>query len=250
MKAQLKYAFIDGINYRFIVFGIIAIINTVFIILGSLSLLPLAALITSVSLGGVFIAVMLAVNIIGDISIIRRMFSAPGAYLYALTPAPRWKTLLAGIAVMTLLDFFTMAVSIIQVVSLSFNFTGIRGIFTAAHIWDSYGNYFIWAFLLLISSYLLHLLIIIFSITSYKTIFFKKPASTLLALVTGFLCFYLVSLMRLLLAPLASVSNFGLIFTLNLNNSTGVIAFFVLTLLQVLFLFILTSKLMEKRMNI
>ena len=250
MKAQFKYAFINSFKDRYIVFILLCLVNTVFIILGTLGLLPLAALITSVSLGGVFIAVMLVVNIVGDISIMRRMFSAPGAYLYALTPAPRWKSLFAEISVMTIFDFITMAVAIAQVVWLSLNLTGITGIFSMLNIWDSFGNYFIWRFLLLFVGYLLYVLIIIFSITAYKTILYKKPASLFLALVTGFVINYLASLMRFLLAPFAEISNFGLFFILNLNNDTGVSAYFLLTFLQVILLFIVTSKLMEKRINI
>ena len=125
MKAQFKYAFFAGLHIRGIVFAVIMVMNLAFIIPGLIGVLPQAALITGVSLSGVAIAVMMAVNIVGGISIMRRMYSAPIAYLHALTPGPRWKMLLASVITMIAMDIITMAAAIFCVVLASFNLAGV-----------------------------------------------------------------------------------------------------------------------------
>jgi len=58
MKVQFKYAIRAGLYARGPVFAVIFIMELIFIVLGSLGILPLAAQITAVSLGGTAIAVM------------------------------------------------------------------------------------------------------------------------------------------------------------------------------------------------
>jgi hypothetical protein len=64
MKAQFKYAFITGLPFRGAAFAFIFVMDAVFIALGSLGLLPFAAKVTAVSLGGVAIAAMMVFDII------------------------------------------------------------------------------------------------------------------------------------------------------------------------------------------
>ena len=252
MKAQFKYAFLAGFNFRGPVFAVIFIMNTVFLILGSLGLLPFAAHVTAVSLGGVAIAVMLVVNIVGDIAIVRRMFSVPEAYLHVLTPAPRWKIMLASIITMTLMDIFTMAFVIIMQVSLSFNLAGnnVRQIF-----WSYMGQnlsdmiFIIWLFLLLIAGYLLVLMVILFCVTAKKSIFYKIPASGFLTFLLACACFYVVNLLTLFLAPFGEVQRFLFMIIIGLDI-TAIPMLALLTLLEAGALFVLTSKLMERKINL
>jgi len=113
MKAQLKYAFRSGLSVRGPVFAVIFAMEFVFILLGSMALLPLSAKFVAVSLGGIAIAVMLAVNIYSDVNIFNRIFSPPEASLHALTPAPRRIVLLAGVIAAGALDIFTMTIVIL-----------------------------------------------------------------------------------------------------------------------------------------
>ena len=112
MKAQFKYVLRTGLLLRGGVFAIIFVMDLVFITLGSLGLLPFAAQITAVSLGGLAIAAMMAANIVCDVSIAGCMFSTPEAYMYALAPSPRWKLLLSSVIVMAAMDIITMAIVI------------------------------------------------------------------------------------------------------------------------------------------
>jgi hypothetical protein len=252
MKAQFKYTFKTGLSFRGAAFAFIFVMDAVFIALGSLGLLPLAAKITAVSLGGVAISVMLVFDIISDIAIIRRMFSAPEVYLYALTPSPRWKILLASVIVAAILDIATMAIAITAEVWLSFILVG-KEIWRTA--WEyisansSYFLYALWYVLLLVAGYLLLMMIILFCITAKKSIFFKLPVSGLLSFLLACACCYVISLLQLVLIPFGGVERYGLLIILNLGNN-GLPFYALLILLEAAALFVTTSKLMERKINL
>jgi len=252
MKAQFKYAFKTGLDFRGAAFAVILVMDAVFIALGSFGLLPFAAEVTAVSLGGVAIAVMLVFDIISDVAIIRRMFSAPEAYLFALTPAPRREILLASVVVTAILDIVTMAVVITAEVWLSFILAG-------KEIWQSVWNAIssnssaflqgLWYAPLLVAYYLLLMMVILFCITAKKSILFKIPASGLLAFILACTCFYVISLLQFVLLPFGTIERYGLLIILNLGNNT--LPFYaLLTLLEAAALFVTTSKLMERKINL
>jgi len=253
VKAQFKYAFLNGIYIRGPVFAVIFVMNTVFIALGSAGLLPVAARITAVSLGGVAIAVMMAANFIGDINISRRIFAAPGAYLQMLTPAPRWKTLFASIAVMAVMDIVSMAFVIASQVFLALNLAGgeIQSIVVNA-LRDNpdYLIYGLFGALLIITAYLLVLSIILFAVTAQKSFLYKLPASGFLAFLLAWACVYAVSLSQLVLAPFGSVWRYGIFIIITLGSNVMFMAYILLLLLEAITLFIITSNLLEKRINL
>jgi hypothetical protein len=252
MKAQFKYAFRSGLTFRGSAFAFIFIMDAVFITFGSLGLLPFAAQVTAVSLGGVAISVMLVFNIIGDIAVIRRMFSVPEAYLYALTPVPRRKILLASVIVTALLDIVTMAVVITAEVWLSLILAGEEiwhNVLDFINMHSSEFMYGFWYAALLVAGYLLLMMVIIFCITVKMSILYKIPASGLLAFLLGCICFYIVSLLQLVLIPFGVIDRYGLFILLVLGNNA--LPFYaLLTLLEAAALFVITSKLMERRINL
>ncbi|MCL2244077.1 MAG: hypothetical protein FWC03_06370 [Treponema sp.] len=255
MKAQFKYAFLAGLYFRGYAFAVIFIMNTVFILLGSIGVLPFAASVTAVSLGGVAIAIMLAANIGGDIAIARRMFSAPIAYLHALTPVPRWKTLLAGIIAMAVMDIITMTYVIVTEVWLSFNLAG-------GGYWQTVWNYLgtldssllmtlvLWIPLAALAYYLLTIMIIMFSVTARKSFLCNLPASGLLAFLLACACFYVISLLQLVLAPFSDVQRYLFFIIITPGSNVALPLLVILTLLETTGIFILTSKLIERKINL
>jgi len=252
MKAQFKYAFKTGLSSRGAAFAVILVIDTVFIALGSHGLLPLPALVTAVLLGRVTITVMLVFNIIGDIAILRRLFSVPEAYLYALTPSPRRVILLASVFAAAILDIVTMAVVIAAEKWLSLMLTG-------GQIWQYLWNYIrtnsselpyrFWYMALLAAGYLLVMMIILFYLTVKNSILYKFPASKLLAFLLACACFYVVTLLQLVLVPFGTVDRYGLMIILNLGKNA--LPFYVLLiLLEASGLFVINSKLMERKINL
>lgn len=253
MKAQFKYAFLSGLYVRGAAFAVILIMDVIFITLGSLGMLPLAAHITAVSLGGAAVAVMLAANIGGDVMISRRMFSAPEAYLYALTPVPRARMLFASVIAMAAMDIFTMAFVITAEVILSFNLVGgeiwqtVRNFLNENPLYLSYGLSYI---LTLISGYFLMMMIILFSVTMKHSLLYKMKASGFLSLLTAFGCIYIASLSQLLLTPFSDIQRQGLMIIVSPGNTAGIIMLTLLILLEAAGLFFLTSKLMERKINL
>jgi hypothetical protein len=252
MKAQFKYAFKTEIAVRGAAFAVIFVMDAVFITLGSLGLLPIGAWVTALSLGGVAIAVMLVFDIIGDIAIIRRMFSVPEAYLYALTPSPRWKTLLASVVVSAVLDIVTMTVVITAEAWLTLVQEGEK-------IWRYVRDYVsadgsafsnrLWSVALLAAGYLLFLTLILFCITVKKSVLFRIPASGFLAFLLACVCLCVISLLQLVLIPFGDVERYGLLIILNLQKNA--LPFYVLlTLLEAAALFTATSIFMERKINL
>ena len=254
MKAQFKYTFLEGYYARRGVFAVIFLMNLVFMILGSLGLLPVAAKITAVALSGTAIGVMSIVNVISNVGIIRRMFAAPRAYLYALTPAPRRKTLFASVISMLAMDIATTAVAIAGVIYLSLL---LAGSFIGGGFWEmvrsNIGLTEILTILaysaLLIAAYLLVTMIIVFIVTMRKSVFYQKHAGGILTALAAVGTVYVVTLTNILLAPFGTVSRWGIHFTITLGG-TGQIMYVLLTFIQAAALFVITSKLMERKINI
>ena len=255
MKAQCKYSFRAGLPVRGAAFGVIVVMELLFGLF-STTVTPWEALkITAVSLGGTAIAVMMAMNIIGDVAIARRLFTSPDAYLHALTPAPRWKTLLSSLIAMTVMDFVTMAVVIMGEVWLSFILAGssfsaefgsvLTKIFSdGSSVWTV-----VWGFLSLLLGYLLIMLIILFGVTAKKSFLYKLPAAGLLTFLLICGCVYAISLLTLLLTPFGSLEQHGLFFILTLGR-TSALPFALLTLLETAGLFCLTARLLERKVNL
>ena len=250
----LKYAFLDGLYIRGIAFAVISVMNLVFLFFASFENQHFAALVTFVSLSGTAIAVMIVFNIIGDIVMVRQIFSAPRAYLYALSPVKRWKNLLARISAMMIMDMTSMVLVIIPVVILSLRLAGLNlndQIFSLA-----YRQYFpgmidtITGILFFLGGYLQIVSVILFCITIYKSLLFNVRASGLLAFLCAYACFYLFNLMQVILIPFGSFYNQGLFLFIFLSNNGSHFMYILLLFLQSAGLLFLASKLMEKRINI
>jgi len=252
MKAQFRYAALAGLRVRGPVFVAIFIFQLVSIVLGTLGAFPFAAHVTAVSISGTAIAVMMAVNIVGDVSISRRMFAAPGAYLHALTPAPRRKTLLASVVTMMVMDIVSMATVIIGEVWLSFNLAGenVGAIFReAVRANASEVLYWLICIGMLVAGYLLVMMIIMFCISVRRSVLYSRRAGGLLTAVLAIGVSYVFSLSTFLVAPFGSVSRYGMFFTISLGRA-GLGMYVLLMLIEASALFVVTSKLMERKMNI
>ena len=255
MKAQFKYSFLNGVHARIYVFAVIFLMHLVFLVFAAFGALPLPAQITAVSLSGTAIAVMAIVNVISDVSIIRQMFGVPKAYLYALTPVPRKKALLANVIAMLVMDVVTMAVSIFGVTLLSLNLASNY----QDDLWmymregmQTYSAeilYAFWFIALGIASYLLVMTFIIFCVTLKRSVFYQKSFGRALTVLLSLGVLYIFNLSQFALAPFSNITRWGMFFTLWIGGG-GIIAWVILLLIQAAALFVVTSKLMERKLNI
>ena len=264
MKALFKYAFLSGLYVRGPAFAVIFIIYALFILFGSLGLLPVLAHFAGVSLGGIAVAVMLAANIGGDISIARKMFAVPESYLHMLTPVPRGKILLTGVIAMAVMDILTMVFVIFAQAWLAINLAGnivingethdiqglLQGLWENINVNNTYLLYGIYLILFIIAFYFLVIMIILFCATIKKSLFYKIPASGLLSFLVACGCFYAANLLQLLLAPFSEVQRFGIFIIVSPGGGVALPLLILLTLIEAAGLFILTSKLLERKINL
>ncbi|MDR0292739.1 MAG: hypothetical protein LBH95_01120 [Oscillospiraceae bacterium] len=251
MKAQFKYTFRAELYLRGIVFAVISVMMLVFAVLGSLGFLPEAAQITAVSLAGIGIAVMFGANIASDVAMSKRLCATPDAYLHALTPAPRRKFLLASVLTMMILDIVTMAAVITGEVVLSFNLANVGNLWREfGYAVRDYAAEILYGVLFLMACYLLAAMIILFCVTAKKSIFYKMPASWLMTFLLACGCVYAVSLLPLIIAPFGTIERYRIFITITLDGWTGAWLYLLLTFLEAAGLFVLTSKLMERKMNL
>jgi len=252
VKAQFKYAFRAGLQARGIVFCITFPLFLVFVTLSYMGVLPFAAHVTAVSLGGMAVTAMIVANIIGDVSIARNMFSAPGAYLQALTPAPRRTTLFAGVITMTAMDIVTMATVITGEVLLAMNFSNANFLNVIGNAFQANAVDYLRGFQLLvffIASYLFLIITILLCVAVRKSWLYDKRAAGLLTALFAIGIAYVTSISPLLLVPFGVVNRLGLFITITLTQA-GSILYTLLVLIEAAALFALTSRLMERKLNL
>ena len=263
MKAHFKYIFRAELM-RLIVFAVILAVNLVFVVLSAFGVLPLAARIVAVSLSGSAISVMFIFNIIGDVSIINRLFSPRNAVIYALTPSPRKNRLIASIISMTIMDFVTMTVSILGVVFLGLN---LGSYWTGNSIsemlwWGSYSYYgfsyygffdvlssIILPFALLLGGYLYLITLIVFCKAVRKSVLYNKPAGGFLAFLVAVGILYITNIATFLIAPFGHISRFFTFFVIDVGR-LGIGMYTLLMFIIVAVMFVLTARLMERKINI
>jgi len=235
------------------VFAVVLVMNLAFIIPGLLGILPGAALITAVALSGTAIGVMAVFNIIGDVSIGNIIFSTSGAPFYALTPAPRRNTLLASVIAMFVMDFITMAISIAGVVILSINLGSFYSGLSLSQMMQDSGviglsNVLI-PFMVGVAFYLFVIMLIMFCRAFRKSVLYSRHAGGFLAFLAGVGIFYLSTVSVLLLAPFGTVTWFYGFITVTVGY-LGMGMYALLILIFAAVMFVLTSRLIERKMNI
>ena len=102
---------------------------------------------------------------------------------------------------------------------------------------------------MLVAGYFLIVTLIMFCVAAKKSIFFKMPASGVLAFLLTCVCIYVINLLLLILAPFGAVRRHGIFIIISLGRAALPVYALLIFLISA-GLFVLTSKLMEKRMNI
>jgi hypothetical protein len=228
-----------------------------FVLFASGGTLPWPAYVTFLAIGGCAIGAVSVTCVISDIIIIRRIFYAPDAYLYALAPVPGSKRLAANVIAMAVLDIIPLAAIITGQVYLALSFVDANLWRT---IWAVAGTgaasvasdvmFIIWSIITVIAAYLMVMMIILFCIAASKSFLYHMRASGLLAVLLGWGCFYVFSLLGLLLAPFGAVAWVGGMFFVITVTGGALPVYAALILLFTAVLFILTSKLTERKLNI
>jgi hypothetical protein len=105
---------------------------------------------------------------------------------------------------------------------------------------------------MLISGYLLLIIFIISCIIVRKSIFYQKRAGGLLTALVAIGAYYAYTLSHFALAPFGTITRYGwqgMFFEITPERA-GFIPVIVLTFIQAAILFLISSKLMERKLNI
>ncbi|MCL2070785.1 MAG: hypothetical protein FWH07_00935 [Oscillospiraceae bacterium] len=250
VSKQFKYALRHGAVLRYTTFGLVFAINLVFGLIALFRGLPTAAAITAVSLSGTGLAAVFIVNLITGIQNLNGVLDSPQGYTFALVPVKSSKILFARIAAVVVQDMLTLFLNIFGVVWLSLYLGGLTIKAAQDYITQIYLSEISQAFLLSFIYYLFIYMFAVFCNVLKNSIFFNKKLKTLLTIVSSAVLFWLLSLVDFVLVPFAVVDNYWFWhFNLTLYDTLGITIHIILVLAKTAGLFIVTSRLMDRRMN-
>ena len=245
---QFKYAFKHGATLRYTVFGIVFAINVVFGLLAYFGILGFAAAVTAVSLSGVGLGAVIIVNIIAGIINLNNVLCPPTAYANALVPVKSGKVLFARLVAIIAQDLITMVLCIFGVVWLSFYLAGITTNAVANIQVDVYTES-VTASLFGCAMYAYIYMFAVFCYVLNKSIFFNKKCRAIFTIGAGIATFWLISLLDFTLIPFATVDNWFIFYNITLHDALGTAIHGVVTAVKITILFVVTSRLMDRRMN-
>jgi hypothetical protein len=243
LKTQFKYALRYGAMPRYIIFGVVFLINLVFGTLAYFDLLPFAAAVTAVSLSGTGLGAVVIANIIISAANLKNVLA--DGYIYALAPVKSSKILFTRITAIAVQDIAMLTVNIFGVVWLSLYLSGLSFIMAEYSVAAETLNAVFFG-LLGLFYYAYIFMLITFCVIVKNSILFSNKAKVLLAILCGFAANWLLSLLDFALFPFADVYNWGLFFNLTIYAPTGTVMHAAVMLVKLIILFIASSKLMER----
>ncbi len=233
---------------RITAFLVMAAVNVFFIIWTALAPRSLALHIVAVSLSGCALCALFIFNILGDASIDRYMFKAPQGYSVNLVPVKSWKLLLSRTIAIVAQDVIGLALGIAGTTYLSLRLGGVGEIVAPYFDFEAvFGGV-----LFFIACYLLIVLAVAFARILSASVFYTMKGRSILSLLTTLAALYVLSFLDFLAAPFGYVQSFGTMFIINVDYglSAGAIAYLLAILAQCAVLFIVSSHLMERKINL
>ena len=229
-------------------FIVMAAVNVFFIVWTALVPWNLALYIVGVSLSGCALCALFIFQILGDASIDRYVFKAPQGYAVNLFPVNSWKLLLSRTIAIVAQDVIGLALGVAGTTYLSLQLGGVG---------ERVMRYFdfetiLCGVLLFIVMYTLVVLAVAFARILSSSVFYTMKGRGILSLLTTLLALYALSFLDFLAAPFGYVQSFGTMFIINVDYglSLGAIVYLLALLAQCAVLFIVSSRLMERKINL
>ncbi len=176
------------------------------------------------------------------------LFKAPQGYSVHLFPVKGWKLLLSRTIAIVAQDAVGLILSVSAVTYLALKLGGV-----GERVSEYVGaETYICGALLFIVAYLLIVLAAAFARTLSASVFFKLKGRGVLSLLVTIAALYALSFLNFLAAPFGFVQNYGSMFhiTVGAGLSAGMIAYMLANLLQCAALFLASSYLMERKINL
>lgn len=258
MSKQIYYEIRAQGHLRMIALaGTLALNVAMALIFGYADVLGTAGRILSVVFSGIMCMVALILSVVITNDSFRRLFNAPAAYAIHLTPVPGWKLLGSRLLVSIVQDLLILIVSVVGVVMQSLilantavDFSGLREIFMLHPEVVS----FIWRGVLVLALGILYLYVLTYFYQTFaRTILNNVFARKFLSLIATIVIVYLLSLLDIAMFPLAeSTFNYGAFLHLQFSpfSNGALIAWSAIMIVRIAALFVATSYMLQRRINL
>ncbi|MCL1904299.1 MAG: hypothetical protein FWF94_07770 [Oscillospiraceae bacterium] len=247
---QLKHALRHGAVLRYTTFGIVTAVNVVFGALAYFNVLGFAAAVTAVSLSGSGLTVVIIINFVAGAANIKSFIGSPSGYIYALTPMKTSNILFIRIAAIVVQDVLALIISIYGTVWLSFYLADVEHNFLGSTIEGmKISSDVALAIVFGLLAYTFIYTFVVFCIVFKRSILFNKKGKSLLMIPFVPCAFWLLSLLDFIIFPFAIVERWFLFFNVTLYNALGVVIYATLFIIKTAILYVITSKLIDGRMN-
>jgi hypothetical protein len=252
MKAQFKYAILQNLGQRAYALAAAVLISLVFSLLSvarvsNEAVFTIGTVLSSLALCGVFV-----VNVIADVQGVTSIFGTPQGYLNILTPVGAWKILFARLVTFVLADFVSLTVAVAALVSNVMVYDGVLG--------DVFSMHFSWRGLQTIAlvgsgallGYAHVLMLCVFGASIKSGYFHSTRFGTLLTLICVAVAAWALNLFNFVLAPFGMVDMWSGFFTISLNihSHLHLALYDTVSLVKLAALFVTSSVLIERRINL
>jgi len=250
MKKQFKYAARIGLTQRLTAFGICAVINAVFGVLGALNVYGIAWKTAGVVFSSLSLSAIVIVSAIAGVMSYMSVYLAPTAYAVLLAPVPRWKILLSRIITIVAFDTVSWCLGLAGIVWQSILLDGVSEKLKTVSIAATAND--VLEFIGILIGYAFIITLVFFGGAAEKCLFKSRKCGKILQIGVALAALYLLSLSQLILGIFAPVSRKGLFFTVYIGYGLNLptFAFLTLGLIEIAALTAVSARLIERRINI
>lgn len=249
MKAQFKYSFRASLTLRSVAVGATLIMNIVFGLLGYFDVYGHGGKVTAVTLCSIALCGILGICFATDFYLIHSMCSAPAGYLLGLTPVKSWRIILSRVVTILVEDMICLVIAISGVFVQALIESGSRMPLPG----DKYSlGTLLWLAVIFILGYIYATMIILLGAVLAKSVFYGMRVGTFLAVLATTAVAYVFSLLDFILMPFGAVENWNIFYSISLviGPNPGFLAYIMLNVCRIAALFIASSYLMERKINI
>lgn len=248
MKAQFKYAFRAHLTLRSAALAGTLIMNLVFGVLGYFDVYGANGKVTATVLSSLALCTMIAICFVTDYEMLNSMCSTPAGYVTVLPPVKSWKIILPKVITILAEDVVCFVIAISGVVLQALILSGEMGEVLRNGIdWVS-----LWILPVLLLGYIYLILIVLFGIVLSKSLFYSLRARSFLAVLAVAATAYVFSLLDIVLTPFGVLENVHMFYSVSLTAgaNVGFIAYLLLSACKSAVLFLASSYLMERKINL
>jgi hypothetical protein len=249
MLKQFKYALRETGALRLGTFAGVVAVNTAFFVFASIFSDIGWPRVSAIVFSSLILCAVVGCCIVADISTFRGIFHPDRAGYVLLTPAGGAEILGARVLTMALADIINLAAGITGILLQSLRRVEIN--------WERFAeeiapDVIVSSLVMIFLFYLILTLALFFARAMRASVFHSVAGGGILGSLSAAAAVYILSFIDFALLPLGGLYRRGLFFsiTLELGFNWGMAAFLLLSLIKCAVLFVLTARLIERRINL